>query len=456
MLGALILVGGSAGDRFGQRRVFILGVAIFTAASIACGFAPNVASLIAARVVQGVGGALLVPSSLAIISEAFPARERGKAIGTWAGLSAIATALGPPLGGWFVDMLSWRAIFFINVPIALTTLALAVWHVPESRTASAGGAVDWTGGVLATLGLGALAYGLTAASELSWTQAGVLGPLAASALAIAAFVWWEARATSPMVPLALFRSGTFSGVNLMTLLLYCALTGALFLLPFNLIRIQHYSATFAGAAFLPFTLIMGGLSSWSGGLVNRYGARGPLILGPIVAAAGFAMFAIPGIGGSYWTTFFPAMAVLGLGMAITVAPLTTIVMSAVGDERAGTASAINNAVSQIAGMLAVAVLGALAVAVFSAAIEPGVAELHLPSDIRNALEQEVPRLAEAHVPEQVQGEVRHKLEQILADSFVQSFRAVTLVAAGLALISALFALWMIKEPDLPVAGRRVT
>jgi len=456
MLGALLLVGGSAGDRFGQRRMFILGVAIFTVASIACGFAPNVASLIAARVVQGVGGAFLVPSSLAIISAVFPDRERGKAIGTWAGLSAIATALGPPLGGWFVDTLSWREIFFINVPIAVTTLALAVRHVPESRTASAGGAVDWAGCVLATLGLGALAYGLTAASELSWTQADVVAPLVTSALTLAAFVWWEARAASPMVPLALFRSGTFSGVTLMTLLLYCALTGAFFLLPFNLIRIQHYSAMFAGAAFLPFTLVMGGLSSWSGGLANQYGARGPLIIGPIVTAAAFAMFAIPEIGGSYWTTFFLPMTVLGLGMAITVAPLTATVMSAVGDERAGMASAINNAVSRIAGMLAVALFGAVAVAVFSATLDSGVAELHLSSDIRNALNQEVPRLAEAQVPAQVEGEVRRRLEQVLADSFVLSFRVVMLVAAGLALLSALVALRMIKEPDLSVSGRRVT
>jgi MFS family permease len=265
MLGALILVGGAAGDRFGRRRVFALGIAIFTAASVACGLAPNTAALIVARAVQGIGGALLIPGSLAIISAAFPADERGKAIGTWAGFSALTTAVGPVLGGWLVDTLSWRAIFFINVPIALLTLGLAFWHVPESRNASDDGTVDWRGALLAMLGLAGLVYGLTAASDFDWMDPMVLGVLLGSGLALAIFVWYEARAPSPMMPLGLFRSPVFSGANAITFLLYFALGGILFFLPFNLIRIQGYSATLAGAAFLPFTLIMGGLSRWSGG-----------------------------------------------------------------------------------------------------------------------------------------------------------------------------------------------
>jgi EmrB/QacA subfamily drug resistance transporter len=444
MLGALILAGGSAGDRFGRRRVFALGVAIFTAASVACGLAPNTAALIAARAAQGVGGALLVPGSLAIISAAFPADERGKAIGTWAGFSALTTAAGPILGGWLVDTLSWRAIFFINLPIALLTLGLAFWQVPESRDASDDGVLDWQGALLAMLGLAGLAYGLTAASDFGWMYPIVPGVLLGSGLVLALFIWHEARAPSPMMPLGLFRSPVFSGANAMTLLLYFALSGVLFFLPFNLIRIQGYSATLAGAAFLPFTLIMGGLSRWSGGLSRRYGARRPLTIGPVIVAAGSALFALPGIGGSYWTTFFPAMVVLGLGMAVSVAPLTTTVMSAAGIHHAGTASGINNAISRIAGMLAIALLGALAVGVFGATVDTRLAELQVPPEIRRALNAEVPKFAEAMVPPQFEGAQRRMLEKVLDESFVRSFRVAMLVAAGLALASAQCAFLMIS------------
>jgi EmrB/QacA subfamily drug resistance transporter len=444
MLGALILAGGAAGDRFGRRRVFALGVAIFTTASVACGLAPNSAALIAARAAQGAGGALLIPGSLAIISAAFPADERGKAIGTWAGFSALTTAAGPVLGGWLVDAQSWRAIFFINVPIALLTLGLAFWQVPESRDATDDGAVDWRGALLAVLGLMGLAYGLTAASDFGWMYPIVPGVLFGSGLVLALFVWYEARAPSPMMPLGLFRSAVFSGANAITFLLYFALGGVLFFLPFNLIRIQGYSATFAGAAFLPFTLIMGGLSRWSGGLIHRYGARKPLTIGPVIVATGSALFALPGIGGSYWTTFFPAMAVLGLGMAVSVAPLTTTVMSAAESEHAGTASGINNAISRVAGMLAIALLGALVVGVFGATLDTRLAELQVPPEIRRALNAEVPKFAEAKVPPPIEGEQRRMLEEVLDESFVRSFRVAMLVAAGVALASALCAALMIS------------
>jgi MFS family permease len=338
-----------------------------------------------------------------------------------------------------VDALSWRAIFFINVPIALLTLGLAFWQVPESRDASDDGTVDWRGTLLAMLGLMGLAYGLTAASDFGWMYPIVPGVLFGSGLVLALFVWYEAHAPSPMMPLGLFRSAVFSGANAMTLLLYFALTGVLFFLPFDLIRIQGYSATLAGAAFLPFTLIMGGLLRWSGGLIHRYGARRPLTIGPVIVAAGSALFALPGIGGSYWTTFFPAMAVLGLGMAVSVAPLTTTVMSAAGSQHAGTASGINNAISRIAGMLAVALLGALVVGVFGATVDRRLAELQVPPGIRRALNAEVPKLAEAKVPPQIEGEQRRMLEKVLDESFLRSFRVAMLVAAGLALASALCA-----------------
>ncbi len=387
MLGALILIGGSTGDRFGRRRVFVVGVAVFTFASVACGLAPDIIVLIAARAAQGVGGALLVPGSLAMISAAFPGDERGEAIGTWAGFSALTTAAGPILGGWMVDALSWRSIFLINVPIGLVTLGFALWRVPESRNTSDAGPIDWLGGILAVVGLAGLAYGLTAAPRSGWMAAQTLASLVGGVLILVLFAVREARVPSPMMPLGLFRSAAFTGANAMTLLLYFALGGVLLFLPFNLIRIQGYSATLAGAAFLPFTLVMGLLSRWSGGLIGQYGARKPLTIGPVIAAVGFGLFALPGIGGSYWTTFFPGMLVLGLGMAISVAPLTTTVMGAVESVHAGTASGINNAVSRIAGMLAIALLGAIGVSVFGAAPNARLTNMQVTREVRLAMER---------------------------------------------------------------------
>ncbi len=449
LLGALILIGGAAGDRFGRRRVFAIGIIVFTLASIGCGFAIDAPSLIAARAVQGIGGALLVPSSLAIISAAFETRERGRAIGTWAGFSALTTALGPVLGGFVVDALSWRVIFFINVPIALVTLGIVLWRVPESRNVSARAAVDWRGGLLATAGLGAIAYGLTIAVEAGWLQASVLGSLLIGALLLAAFLRVEARVPAPMMPLNLFRSRVFSGTNAMTLLLYFALGGAPFFLPFNLIGLQGYSATFAGAAFLPFTLILGGLSRWTGVAQDRYGARTLLTVGPVIVAVGFALLAVPGIGGSYWTTFFPAMLVLGVGMGVSVAPLTATVMSSVSPRHTGAASGVNNAISRIAGMLAVALLGAVAVGVSGNALDDRLQAMAIEPEIRAAVEQQVPRLAEAQTPAGIDGTTRETLNQALDLAFLTSFRVVMLITAALALASALCAGLTIRTPLNP-------
>lgn len=438
-LGALMLVGGAAGDRYGRRRVFTIGVVVFTLASLACGFAPNTTVLVAARALQGLGGALMVPESLAMISAAFPENERGRAIGTWAGFSALTTALGPVLGGWLVDASSWRAIFFVNVPIGILALAIALWRVPESRDESARGQIDWRGGVLATLALGATAYGLTSASELSWEHPLVLGSLTAGVLLAAAFLWWEARAPAPMMPLGLFRSLPFSGANALTLLLYFAISAALFFLPFNLIGVEGYSAMAAGAAFLPFTLIMGGLSRWSGALIGRYGARVPLIVGPLIVAVGLAMCALPSVGQSYWTGFFPAMAVLGFGTAVSVAPLTTVVMESAGDRHSGVASGINNAVSRVAGLLAVALLGAIAIGQFRSALDSGLREAHVSSELREEMRAQASRLGEAQVPESVPDTQRDGLMRLMHEAFVHSFRVVMLCSAAMAMLSAVCA-----------------
>ena len=439
LLGALILVGGALGDRLGRRRIFMLGIILFTAASMACGLAPNAAILIASRAFQGVGGAMLVPESLAIISAAFPEAARGKAIGTWAGFSALTTALGPVLGGTLVDALSWRAVFFINLPLAVLALAIALRHVPESHGGKADAAIDWQGGVLASLGLFGIAFGASAAGIARWSEAIVYAPMFGGIVVLGFFLWREARARSPIVPLALFRAGAFSGANAMTLLLYGGMGGALFFLPYDLIRLQGYSTAAAGASFLPFILIMGGLSRWSGALVDRVGARLPLIVGPIIAALGLALFALPGIGGSYWGTFFPAAIVLGLGMTISVAPLTTVVMGAVDQRHAGTASGINNAVSEIAGMLAIALFGALAVGVFGSALAPSLDALQLAPALRDAVEAQIPKLAEATVPPDIAASLHQSLQAALEFSFLRAFRTVMLTGAGLAVASAVCA-----------------
>jgi EmrB/QacA subfamily drug resistance transporter len=441
LLGALILVGGAAGDRFGRRRVFATGIVLFTIASLLCAVAPNALILIAARALQGVGGALLVPGSLAIISAAFPEAERGRAIGTWAGFSALTTALGPVLGGWMVDDLSWRAIFVINAPLAIIVLAITAWRVPESHGGGGDTSIDWLGGALATFGLGALTYGMTETSELGWTHPLVLVSMSAGAAILAVFLRVEAKAREPMMPLHLFRSTTFSGANAITLLLYFALSGAFFFLPFQLIQLEGYSATEAGAAFVPFTLIMGGLSRWSGGLCERYGARGPLIIGPIIVAAGFALLAIPDVlaaywGVGYWTTYLPAMIVLGFGMAASVAPLTTAVMGSIEDRYAGTASGINNAISRIAGLLAVALLGALAVGMFGHQLDRHLDAQSVAPDIRRTIEAEVPKLGDARVPPDISGDVRRTVENALKASLWTSFRITMLITAVLALLSA--------------------
>jgi len=445
-LAALILVGGSLGDHFGRRRVFAIGVFLFTVASVLCGLAPNVNFLIFARAFQGVGGALLVPGSLAIISASFDSKQRGTAIGTWSGFTAITSAIGPVMGGFLVQYASWRWVFFINVPLAVIVLIVLFWRVPESRNEelAAHPQLDWWGAFLCTLGLGGIVFGLIESNNYGLSSGLVLISLGVGVVALIAFLLVEARSKSPMLPLSLFRSRTFSGANVLTFLLYAALGASLFFLPFNLIRVQGYTPTEAGAANLPLILILFFLSRWSGGLVARYGAKLPLIIGPLIAALGFALFAVPGIGGSYWTTFFPAAVVLGIGMAVSVAPLTTAVMGAVDTHYVGTASGVNNAVSRTAGLIAIAVFGIVVLAIFSNSLASQLPLLHVPAGIQNAIISQQNKLVGIEIPAGLSNSTHTAVQQAISESFITSFRVVMLIASALAVCSSLSSLLLIE------------
>ncbi len=437
LLAGLLLVGGSLGDHYGRRRIFVFGVALFALASAGCGLAGNIRYLIAARAVQGLGAAMLVPGSLAIISNSFRPEERGRAIGTWSAFSAITAAIGPVLGGWLVEQFSWRAVFFINLPLAAIVVVLALWHVPES-SAETKDPLDWLGAVFAALGLSALVYGLIESSRVGFGHPAVLSALVGAVFLLGIFLWREARIPHPMLPLDLFRSPTFAGANLLTLLLYGALGGALFFLPLNLIQVQGYSPAAAGAAILPLILIIFFLSRWSGGLVEKYGAKIPLVVGPLIAAAGFALFILPDVGGSYASTFLPAVLVLGVGMAISVAPLTTAVMNSVAQSRAGIASGVNNAISRTAGLLAIAVFGILMLQTFAGSLRR-----ELPNDLQKAVVSQTDRLAAIELPPAWNSAERAAAKKAIDTAFVRGFRLTMAIAAALALASSLSAFLLI-------------
>lgn len=434
-LSAFLLVGGAAGDLFGRRRVFVVGVAIFAAASLWCGLSPNITQLILARAIQGGGAALLIPCSLAIIGAAFDDSERGKAIGTWAGFSAVAAAVGPLLGGGIVDHFTWRWIFLINPLLALPTIGIALYRVPESRDAEAKSGLDWRGALLGFAALGSLTFGLIAAPVLGWTAAIVLAALLTGFLLLALFVWQELRSPVPILPLELFRSRTFSAVNLLTLLLYAALGGTFFFLPFALIQVQGFSAALAGAAFLPFTLIMGTLSRMSGGLLDRYGAKWLLIVGPTIAALGFGLFALAVGGRSYWA-FLPPITVLGFGMVISVAPLTTTVMNAVPPHQTGVAAGINNAVASLANLLAVAILGAFALGIYDHALDRRLAADGVPAEVRQALQIARGQFVTTPALSAIEGNNRQLAERVVKGALAGSIQVMMLICAMLALAGA--------------------
>jgi EmrB/QacA subfamily drug resistance transporter len=453
ILSSLMLVGGSLGDRLGRNKIFSIGIFVFAAGSVWCGLSPDIRHLIAARALQGIGGALLVPGSLALISANFSRKTRGKAIGTWSGVTAIAAGIGPVLGGWLVDNASWRWIFFINVPPAIAAILIAYFKVPESRDEKTAGRIDWTGAVLATIGLGGIVFGLIESNGHLVSRGYIIAAFIIGAAALIAFLFVESRIANPMMPLELFRSSSFAGANLLTLLLYAALGAVMFFLPFNLIQVQGYSPMAAGGALVPFVITMFLASRWAGGLVDKYGGKLPLIVGPLVTACGFALFAVPGTNaGSYWLSFFPAVMVMSIGMSISVAPLTTTVMGSVEDRHAGIASGINNAVSRAASLLAVAVFGVITLYAFRESIAQQLSALNVSAEIKDAIMSQTGDLFNMKIPAGLDGSTAAGIRAAIGSSFVYGFRITVLVSAAMAVLSAAASWWMI-DGKLKAGGK---
>ncbi len=447
LLASLILVGGALGDHYGRKRIFTIGLITFMGASVACGLAPSPTVLIIGRAVKGVGGALMVPGSLAIISALFPAARRGTAIGTWSTFSTLTTLMGPVLGGWLAEQGLWRMVFFINIPLGLIAL-YALTRFPESRAAGERKPLDYFGALLATLGLGGLSFGLIQGGEWGLNDPRIIAALVIGVLSLIGFVVQQARGANPMMPLKLFRNRTFAGANLLTLFLYSGLYGSLFFLPLNLIQVQGYSADIAGLVNLPVTLLLALLSRLSGQMVDRVGARPLLILGPTIAGVGFVLLALPGLTNGqadYWTTYFPGLVAFGIGLGITVAPLTTAVMTSAPQAQSGTASGVNNAISRSAGAIAVALFGLIAVSIFTSTISTRVDAIALSGDVRAEVIDQGRALAGAQVPASVSADQAASVNAIYDLAFVDTFRVIMGIAAAMAFLSALMAALVIEN-----------
>jgi EmrB/QacA subfamily drug resistance transporter len=447
-MSSLMLLGGALGDKFGRKRIFALGIIMFTGASIWCGLSPSTSQLIVARAFQGAGGALLIPGSLAIVNISFSNQRRGRAIGIWSGFTAITTTLGPILGGWLAQNHSWRYVFFINVPLALIVLGILYWRIPESKKANGEEKLDLWGSLLVTLGLGGIVFGLIDSANVGFGHPKVIIPLIVGGLSLLGFLFYESRTSSPMMPINLFKSKTFSGGNFITLLFWGAWSGALFFIPFNLIQLQGYSAAGAGFAFVPLVLILFLISPWAGGLVAKYGARLPIIAGTILASLGFFLFTLPGIGGNYWTTFFPAIVILGVGMAILVPTLTTAVMESVELKDSGVASGINNSAGRIAGVLAIAVMGVFALSTFNRSLDYELESMDLQQETRQYIDDQRIKILLIDIPENIEIQTKTYIRGAIDISFLAGFRLMMLISSGLVLFGT-FVAWFSIERKKP-------
>jgi EmrB/QacA subfamily drug resistance transporter len=428
---ALLLLGGAIGDRYGRRRTFLWGVALFALASAACAASLSLGQLIAARGIQGVGAALLIPQGLSILSASFPEEQRGRAIGTWSAWITVFAAIGPVVGGWLIQVYSWRLIFLLNFPVVLVILLLAP-RLPESRAASAGGLaqpLDRLGAALATLSFAGIVYALSFASQLGWRSRLVLWPLAGGIVLFALFLRSQANRPNAMMPLSLFRIPRFLAANLLTLLLYGALGGSLYVIPFYLIQVRHYHPAAAGAAFLPLIVVMFLFSAPVGALVPRLGERFLLCVGAALSGVGFAAFVWLDALHGYLLSVFPPVVILGCGMTLCVAPLTNAVMSSVAENQTGIASAVNNAISRLAGLVAVSLLALLLAHGFVAHLTAQLAYSGLPPEVRAQFLSDRARLHDIPIPAGLPPGQRAQASALLDSAFLAGFRWVMLACA---------------------------
>jgi EmrB/QacA subfamily drug resistance transporter len=453
-LAALLLLGGALGDRFGRKRVFVLGIALFAGASFACALAPRLGWLIAARTAQGIGAALMIPGSLSMIASFFSEGERGRAIGTWSAFSVITTALGPVLGGLLARYGLWRGVFLINLPIAAWALTILHRHVPESLDPQASRRVDYAGALAAVVALAALNFALIEGPLWGWRNEWVLSAFAAAALAGMAFLTIEARGSAPLLPPSLLTAGLLRNVLILAVLFHAAIQALYFFLPLNFIQAQGYDAGLAGLTQLPVMVLVVLLSRWAGALMDRRGPLLPLTAGPLIAGAGFLLLAWPGLTRGpvdFWQRYLPGLAVLGVGMGLTLSPLSTAIISAVPPNRLGLASGLNSTAARLAAVIGVAVAGAFALVIFQDALAMRTATLNLPNDTRQTLAAEAAKLGATRVPANIPSSSRNAVDTAIRLAFVDAFRWCCGLAAALAWLAAAIAAstFRARGPDAP-------
>lgn len=448
MLASLILIGGSIGDKLGRKKIFMVGICIFIAGSAACGFSNGVVVLIVCRIIQGAGGALMIPGSLSLISSSINEKERGKAIGIWSSVTTLVTLGGPILGGALADAGLWRYIFFINIPIGIAALVILWRRVSDTREESADHALDFAGAIAIALGLALLTFGFLRMPAKGFHHWQVYGSLAAGVLLLLAFILVEKRSKHPMMPLQLFANATFSGANLLSFFLYAGLGAGMLFLSLNLVQAQGYSQLQSGLTFLPFTLLMMLVAPLAGSMADKHGPKLLLVAGPAIAGAGLLLLSfVQQTSGpkAYWTSFFPGILVFGAGMSLTVAPLTTAVMGAVSDHYSGTASGVNNAMTRIANVFANAIFGALAVLFFSGALEKQLPQ-DMPVPQKQAVLAQAANLGNARVPDAIID--KPAVERLYHTSFISAYATILRIAALLAGLGALMALLFIRNSDV--------